>query len=330
MDIRNIALGEVVGEPGAYRMPLDYYHTQAVCPGPSISSSGLRSIAMESPWHFWAQSELNPARYPDKAPNDGMILGKAAHCLLLGDEVFDEAFVYVPKDAPRRPTATQIAAFERDGKWSAAAADGAAFWAEFDAKAAGRHLLPEEHVEKVFRIRDNLMRNPLATTMLTGGLIEISMIWQDDATGIWLKSRPDVLPDNGADFADLKTFAPTMGDIKRAIHKTITDRGYAMQMALAIMGAEAVFGRSATECVLVMCQTTAPFTVSTVRLDEEVIYWAKVQIRHAIDLFAACLKSGEWPMPIPDLMTYSLPDSVLHRLGDMQINGLLPNIERTA
>lgn len=318
-----------VSEAGAYRLSMNLYHSQRVCPGPSISSSGLRTIIQESPWHFWSQWEGNPDRYPEKEPNAGMILGKAAHCLLLGDEVFDDLFVYVPKDAPRRPTVQQIAAYD-EGRATDIAKASVEFWRAWEAKAGGRHFLGEEQVEKVTRISENLRKNPLAVEMLTGGMTEVSMVWQDEATGLWLKSRPDVIPDNGADFADLKTFAPTMGDIKRAVQKTITDRGYAMQMALAVMGAEAVFGRTATECVLVMCQTTAPYTVSPVRLDEDVLYWGRVQVRHGIDTFARCLESGAWPMPIEGIMTYSLPDSLLHRLGEMQIRGDLPNIERMA
>lgn len=100
MDIPFIADGEPVPGPGAYRMSLQHYHTQACCPGPSISSSGLRTIFSESPWHFWASSDLNPDRYPERDTSDALILGRAAHSLLLGDEVFDDHFIYVPKDAP--------------------------------------------------------------------------------------------------------------------------------------------------------------------------------------------------------------------------------------
>ena len=63
----------------------------------------------DSPWHFWKSWEGNPDRYPDKEPGDGLILGKAAHCLLLGDEVFDDLFIYVPGDAPRKPRSTPAA-----------------------------------------------------------------------------------------------------------------------------------------------------------------------------------------------------------------------------
>lgn len=318
----------MVTEAGAYRMSMGLYHSQRVCPGPSISSSGIRRLVNESPWHFWSQWEGNPDRYEDAEESAALTLGKAAHSVILGDEVFDEHFVYVPKDAPSRPTKAQIAAFERDGKWSAAAEAGAKFWAEFDAKAAGRSLLSEAQVDTIMHMAENLRRCPEAVMALTGGMTEVSMIWQDEITGVWLKSRPDVIPDNGFDFADLKTFSPRSKSIQRAVHQAITDHGYAMQMALGIMGAEAVFGTTAQECVLIMAQTTRPYTVTPVRLDEDAIYWGRVMVRKGIDLFARCLKEQHWPMPVEGILTYSLPESLLHRYGDMQIKGELPNIER--
>ena len=55
-----------------------------------------------------------------------------------------------------------------------------------------------------------------------------------------------------------------------------------------------------------------------------------VQIRHGIDTFARCLETGDRPMPVVGIMDYTLPDSALHRFGEAQINGLLPNIARAA
>jgi len=314
---------------GAYRMSMDLYHSQRVCPGPSISSSGLRRIVQESPWHFWMSWEGNPNRYPDKEPGDGLILGKAAHCLLLGDEVFDDLFIYVPADAPRRPSDVQIKAYD-EGRATDVGKASVEFWRAFEAKAAGRLLLTDEQIKKVGYMTENLRANPLAVEMLTGGMTEVSMIWQDEITGVWLKSRPDVIPDNGADFADLKTFAPQKHDIARAAQAAITDHGYHMQMALAVMGAEAVFGTSATECVLVMCQTTAPYTVTPVRLDEEALYLGRVLIRHGVDRFARCLESGVWPMPVEGVLDYRIPPSISGRLYEMQAEGRLPYLERNA
>ena len=44
---------------------------------------------------------------------------------------------------------------------------------------------------------------PEAVQALGEGLMEISMVYQDPATGIWVKSRPDNIPHNGYDFSDI-------------------------------------------------------------------------------------------------------------------------------
>lgn len=325
--IREIADDEVVAEPGAYRMSMDHYHSQKVCPGPSVSSTGLRKLAMQSPHAFWKTWGGNENRYPEKEPSDSLILGKAAHALILGDEVFDDHFIYVPKDAPRRPTAPQVAAFKKNGEWSEAAKDGAVFWEAFDKKAAGRHLLKEEQVEKIKYMSENLAATPEAVEVLTSDLIEISMIWQDAATGIWVKSRPDCLPSNGYDFGDLKTFAPKMSNLELAAQRAVTDHGYAIQMALAIEGAEQVLGTTAQRCALVFVQTSEPYEVIPVEIDEDAIYWARCLIRLGLNRMAHGLKTGQWPGVAKGITKYSYPPSMLHRFGEMQINGEIPNLE---
>lgn len=87
-------------------MSMAWYHSQEVCDGPSVSSTGIRKAALESPHAFWKTWEGNPNRYPAKEPGDSLVLGRAAHSLILGDEVFEDHFIFVPEDAPRRPTAT--------------------------------------------------------------------------------------------------------------------------------------------------------------------------------------------------------------------------------
>ncbi len=326
LEIREIKDGEIVTEPGAYRMSMAWYHSQEVCEGPSVSSTGIRKAALESPHAFWKTWEGNPDRYPAKDPGDSLVLGRAAHSLILGDEVFEEHFIFVPENAPQRPTATQIKAFERDGEWSEIAAPRAAFWEEFDKKAAGRLLLSPDQMVKITYMAENLAANPQAVELLKSDLIEISMIWQDEATGLWLKSRPDCIPSNGVDFGDLKTFAPKGKDLRLSVQRSITDFGYPMQMALAVEGAEHVFGTTAENCGLVFIQTTEPYDVIPVILDIDTLYWARCLIRDGLNKIASGLKTGDWPGAGQHILRYEYPPTMLHRFSEMQRSGELPNL----
>ncbi|WP_120636054.1 PD-(D/E)XK nuclease-like domain-containing protein [Ruegeria sp. EL01] len=326
LTITDIPDGQTVPGPGAYRMSMDWYHSQGVCPGPSVSSTGIRKAALESPHAFWKAFDGNPNRYPKKDHTDSLILGKAAHSLVLGDEVFDENFIYIPKDAPRRPTATQIKAFEKNGFWSEAAEEGAEFWEAFDAKAAGRLLLKEELVERIFFMAENLNANPLAIEILKSDLVEVSLVWQDEITGLWLKSRVDCIPTNGYDFGDLKTFAPKGKNLRLAAQRSITDFGYPLQMAMGLMGAEHVFHTTAEKCGLVMCQTSEPYDVIPTIVETDTLYWSRVLIRDGLNKIKHGLDTGDWPGAGAEILTYEFPPSMTERLSEMQANGEMPNL----
>lgn len=325
--IRDITHGTQITETGAYRIPMDWYHSQGVCPGPSVSSTGLRKIVMQSPHAFWKTFEGNPNRYPPKPESDSLSLGKAAHCLVLGDEVFKEKFAVVFDTDPKRPTEDHIRKFEHYHRWPTAdARERGEFWAKFDKENAGKTIVSFEDITKIQYMAENIAANPLCLELLRSDDVEISMVWQDPITGIWVKSRPDCLPTNGYDFGDLKTFAPKKRDIVGSVYQSIDDYGYDMQMALAIEGAEQVFGTTAKECGLVFIQTTEPYEAIPIRLDEDTLYWARVMCRHGLDTMAECLKTGDWYGAGKDLRTYKMRDNKRTRLAEMQADGLLPNI----
>lgn len=328
MEIIDLADDEVIQKPGAYRLTMARYHSQDICDGVSVSSTGIRKAALQSPLSFWKTSDLNPNRYPPKEESDALTLGKAAHCLILGDEVFAENFAYVPEEAPRRPTSPQVAAFKKNGFWSDAAMEGAAFWEKFDAEAQGRSLLTAEQVTRIGYMAENLQALPEAREALIGDLTEISMIWQDDQTGLWVKSRPDCIPSNGVDFGDLKTFSPKGFDLILSAQRAITDHGYAVQMAMACEGAYRVFGTTATRCALIFTQTLEPYEPVPIMLDEEAIHWGRVLYRDGLNKIAHGLSTDEWPGRTKGFVNYAFPPSMLHRFGEMQLHGELPIIER--
>lgn len=319
MDIRELPSDGVVREPGAYRVPMDAYHTQRICPGDSVSSSGLRTIELQSPADYYAYSELNPDR-EEKDETDALTFGRAAHALLLGDEVFRDVFIIVPDDAPPRPTKPQILARREGRKRTPSADERFSFWDPFDAAARGKTLVREGDMRQIGKMADALQAHPLVNPLFDGEP-EVSLFWQDWKTGIWLKSRPDMLPHMGGIRADLKT---TNDASLRAVMRDISKRGYHMQAALADVGCEECLGLKIETDVLVFIQKTAPWHVTPVEITANAIHWAKVRLRRAIDTFAACVEAGQWPGYTDGIPQYDIPQWEEEALAAEQVAGTLP------
>jgi len=283
--------GKPIAEPGIYRrVPMDAYHGQLTV-GPSISSSGLREIETRSPLHYWATSYLNPERIEDDGDNAGMILGRAAHTLLLSEDGFRDEYVVRPES------------YEDDaGKWKpwSGNANVCKQWLA-DRKAEGKTVILKSQVEAIQGIANQLVRNPVAADLLRGR-IERSIITKDAKTGIWLKSRPDSIPRDTI-IADLKTCADAS---QRGTSRSILDQGYLMQMALAITSLEAV-GQPISEAVLVFVETKPPYAFNIKPLDNGDVYIAMRLNRRAINTFAECLKANDWPTYEESMRTWSAP-----------------------
>lgn len=303
--IRDLADGEVVPGEGAYRCSMAHYHGQAICPGPSVSSTGIRKAENESPWAFWSTFAGNPDAYPPK-DSDQFAFGRAAHCLILGDEVFSESYVIMPFDSLRTKEARA--------------------WKE-EQIAAGKTVITADQLEDIRRMADNLSKVPLVQAGILAGEPEVSLIWQDEPTQIWVKSRPDVIQLNGQVVADLKTCASaSLIDCQRSI----TKYGYDMQFALAIEGIERIFGVTATDAVVIFAEKSAPYHVRSMPIDADTLYWARMRVRRGLDKIAGCFDRPPLPIFEDDETPYSLPASLQERMENEQSDGLLPNIGNAA
>jgi hypothetical protein len=179
-------------------------------------------------------------------------------------------------------------------------------------------------MKKITGMAREMGRHGLVTgTDLLDGIMEASLIWQDRGTGVWLKSRPDVIPLFEGAITDYKTTASARPDDCR---KSIAKFGYHMQMALCAMGFEEVLGRSVGNFLLVFQQTTPPFHITPVEVSADAIYWGRCQVRRAIDTFARCLESGHWPSYTEEIPVFDLPAFTAERLAREQETGLLPNV----
>ncbi len=306
MKIHTWIPGTKISEPGAYVMPLEIYHTD-ICDGPSVSSSGLRTIETQSLAHYWCDSYLNPDREPFEQ-TASMILGSGAHHLLLGEKDFHSKFVLRPEEAP-------------DGRAWNGNNNSCKEWLGKQAKA-GLVVLKPEQLKDIVGMAKSLGKHPLIKQGLMNGHIETSLIWKDKETGIWLKARPDVIAADGTIINDLKTTADASpGECER----TVANFGYHLQMALAGMAFETLFGRRPgnDDYVLTFVEPKPPYAVSIRPVDPMAIHYGRLLIRRALRKLAAALASGEFPAYETDLTNVNLPAWELKRLEGEIKYGLL-------
>lgn len=263
-----------ISEPGIYDLTMAQYHGD-VADGPSISSSGLRTIWSQSPAHYWYDSPYNP-NPPEPKDRPHFSIGRAAHHLLyLGRKGFDAEFVIRPS------------------KWKDWRTDAAKEWKAEQIKA-GLTIITDAELEAITGMARSLGAHPLVKSGILDGAVERSLIFKDAKTGAWLKSRPDNIPASSGLFADLKTADSVSDD---SLERSLASYGYHMQAALVGMASEALLGRPMEEFAFVWVEKAPPHCVRVTVLTGADIERGRMQLRRSIDQFAECVATGEWPGP---------------------------------
>ncbi len=250
--------------PGLYdHVSSAVYHGQPT-EGASISSSGLRTILLDCPAKYWATSPLNPDREPDEE-SAALNFGRAAHCLMLGEPTFAEEFVVSPYDDFRTKEAREW----RDGQ--------------------ERTIVRAEQMPQIEAMAKAVRASPSAARAFQNGRPEVSLFWQDEATGIMLKARPDWLPDDPVtgytqEYKTARSAAP------RLIASQAFQLGYDMQAALCLDGIAAVTGKKPLGIAHVVQEKEPPYIAQLYLFGPDQIEIGRRRYRKALRIFAACLE----------------------------------------
>ena len=268
--------GETITENGVYaKIKLDDYHGKRdLLDGPSVSKSALKWLLPAyggSPKAFWGRWKWNENHVEPKT-TEALDFGKAAHCLLLGDEVFEERFTIRPKEFPDYRT------------------KAAQEWRDEQVKA-GRTIITPDQFDRIGRIRDDASTYPLIKLGVLNGKIERSLFWKDPETGIWLKARPDAVPQADGVYSDLKTASSFSEDF---LEKQIFDACYYLQAAITRMVCRGLGMPFETFTLLYVLNDDVPDTAH-VEIDEFDIDRGERVVRWCLRTIRRCLDTGEWP-----------------------------------
>lgn len=282
--------GEPISKPGIYAgVPNKVYHAQLTV-GPSISRSALWRLFDKSPRHYYNSSYLNPNRVEGEE-TDALRLGRAAHHVLLGEKNFNGHFLVRPDEYPEKveygdpiPHGTKMKPWHGASGWCKA-------WLD-DHKEDERDLITTTMVEQIRGMAGGLAEDPMVQGGMLAGLIEHTIVWQDPETGIWIKIRPDAIPTAADDVSDLKTTADITDD---GLEDAIGRDGLFLQAAMTDIGWNEVFGRQLNSFNFVFIEKTTPYCARTRELNPSEIVLGHDTYRVALNLFARCLETGEWP-----------------------------------
>lgn len=268
---------EKISQAGLYDLSFETYLGDC-CDGPSISASGLSRLLNQCPALYWEQSPLNPNRVAEQATR-ALDLGKAAHALTLGEPEFARHFAVLPFDDLR----TKEARAWRD-----------------KTEGEGKTVLRADDFATVQAMMAAMRRSPQVARAFRDGNAERSLIWRDPATGVYLKSRPDWLPDDPdtqltLEYKTCRTLDP------RKMAQAFFEYGYHIQASLVIDGIHEVLGATAT--IAHICQEKeSPYLAECRMFTPEQLAFGRAECHRALRIFKGCWDA--WKAGKPDRIAW--------------------------
>lgn len=241
----------------------EQYHAEA----DHVSSTRLKTI-LKSPAHFLI------AQHVQGEPSPSMKFGTAVHCALLEPDRFTSTYVEDP-------------GFDRRTKEGRANADA------FDAANPGKIKIAAEDLTAIDRIRSSVSKHATARALLElpSRVVEESIFWRDQITGIRQKVRPDLrvgLDDRMA-VIDVKTAR----DASRfAFARQVIELDYHFSAAMYSEGIKVAYGQRPVFAWLVV---EANGVICLYQPDAELSALGEKRYRRAVNSLAACIESNQWP-----------------------------------
>lgn len=247
-------------KPGIYtasELSNEQYHA-----GEGISCTGLKLVA-RSPAHYMFAERSQPS--------PAMAFGSQLHAAILEPEVFADRYMVLRDVKDRRASEYK----------QAVAAHGEDFV-----------IMPKD-ADLIAMMQESAKSHGAASKWLYSetGRNELSVAAIDPVTGVLVRCRFDRLLDSGLAIDVKTTTDASPGGFSRAI----MSYSYHMQAALYMDVWEWATGSKLEGFAFLAMEKTAPFAIGAYVLDAESIEVGRAAYRRALNIYAECLDTGEWP-----------------------------------
>lgn len=286
--------------PGIYtNLSSDAYHA-----APGISNSGLSIIAERTPAHY--KASLETVRHATPA----MQAGSRLHSAVLEPELFTQCYAVAPKF---------------DLRTNVGKADKAAWEAANPNRTA---ISGDEYSQSMF-IADILHANATVRELLRGGHNERSVFSKDPETGVLVKCRPDAdaTISGRRIITDLKTTErASPDDFMWSAYRYGYYRQAPFYMDVCKWEArDGKFDRAPDSFFFIAVEKEPPYAYIIYEAAPRFMQRGRDAYRSALNTYAACVESNDWPAYDTDTHTLDLPEAI-HKRMDMADSDLVEDI----
>ena len=256
---------------------------------PAVSSSGLRTIIDKSPAHYYYD-----LTHPKEA-TPAMAFGSAMHQALLEPKLFKSNVVVPPIFEGRTKKGeltTSMNCTEVKDKSDA-----------WHLENHGKMIVSSDYFETIQGMLNSISKHEKASQMIGEGRAEESLFWTDAETGIECKARPDFLHD-GHIIVDLKTCEDASYS---GFQKSLVKYNYAVQAAMYLEAACAVFERNFDKFEIIAIEKEPPYEIHCFHLDDAIIREGQELYYSALKTLKKCRDTDIYPGYGHQLTPISLP-----------------------
>ena len=256
-------------EPGIYPdiSNKEYHSTTA------LSKGGLVSLS-RSPSHMHTPSKQIPA----------FRTGTIAHHSALQRDIFDTRYVVAPEVNKRTKA-------------------GKAELKEFEESLApGQEIITQDEMDMFTDMSDALWNHPQAAALMSGGIAEQSVFWDEPQYGFLCKCRPDYLIGRKV-CVDYKT---TVDASPKSFAKSIANFAYHLQVEWYTRGLREI-GKGVERFIFIAQEKTPPYAVACYECDQKSIDHASKQIDSLLEIYANCEAFDDWPGYSEEIVELSMP-----------------------
>lgn len=183
-------------------------------------------------------------------------------------------------------------AFERDyAVWEGGRRAGKE-WEAFVEANAGRTIFKPDEIEEAVSMANAVRAHALVQPYLDGGQFEVPLYWDDQATGLRCKARPDWLQADRGVLLDLKTARSIEG---RQFGNAAARYGYHCQLAHYAAGVQAALGWTPSEVRIVAVEKTPPHDVAVFVVTEDDLYAGQCEVSELLTRLKAHREADQWP-----------------------------------